>query len=83
MIDPVDPISRYVQIADAIAARIDSGELRPNRAIPSEKELVAEFGVARNTVRHAVAVLRDRGLVFTVAHRGTFVTDRPASPPAP
>ena len=31
----------------------------------------------RDTVRHAVAVLRDEGLVFTVAHRGTFVGPRP------
>jgi GntR family transcriptional regulator len=75
MIDLRGPIPRYVQIADAIAARIESGELRPHRPIPSEKQLVDESGCARNTVRHAVAVLRDRRLVYTVPHRGTFVAD--------
>jgi DNA-binding GntR family transcriptional regulator len=79
MIDLHGPIPRYRQIAEVIAARIERGELRPNRPIPSEKQLVGEFGVTRNTVRHAVAVLRERGLVFTVPQRGTFVAERPAA----
>jgi DNA-binding GntR family transcriptional regulator len=35
------------------------------------------YNVGRDTVRAAIAVLRDDGLVFTVAHRGTYVGPRP------
>jgi DNA-binding GntR family transcriptional regulator len=77
MIDLHGPIPRYLQIADEIAGRIERGELRPNKPIPSEKQLVGEHGVTRNTVRHAVDVLRQRGLVYTVPHRGTYVCPRP------
>jgi DNA-binding GntR family transcriptional regulator len=47
--------------------------LQPGEAIDSEKELMDAFGVARTTVRRAVAYLRDTGAVSTVAGRGTFV----------
>lgn len=80
MIDPTGPVPVYMQIADILAARIESGELQPNKPIPSETSLVQEYGVARNTVRRAVEELRDRGLVFTVPQRGTYVSpkDKPA-----
>lgn len=72
----------YRQIADWLARRIELGELQPRRPIPSEKTLGQEFpGVARTTIRRAIAHLRDKGLVYTVPQRGTYVTpaeDRPA-----
>jgi len=46
-------------------------------ALPSESQLAQEFEVGRDTVRRAVAELRDAGLVFTIAHRGSFVGPRP------
>jgi DNA-binding GntR family transcriptional regulator len=73
MVDPLDPTPLYVQVADAVAARIKAGELKPGQPIPSEKTLQQDYGVARGTVRQAVAVLRDRGLVITVPQRGTYV----------
>lgn len=73
MIDPEGPIPVYLQLADILAGRIERGELLPNRPLPSEATLMQEYGVARGTVRHAIAVLRDRGLVFTVPQRGTYV----------
>ncbi|MFB7291111.1 GntR family transcriptional regulator [Actinacidiphila glaucinigra] len=42
--------------------------------MPSEQRLVQEYGLARSTVRRAIAVLAADGLVFTVPQRGTFVT---------
>ncbi|WP_432871123.1 GntR family transcriptional regulator [Microbispora rosea] len=60
-------------IAQEIAERIHRGELKPNRPIPSEKSLVQQYGVAKMTVRQAVGLLRDRGYVFTVPHRGSYV----------
>lgn len=76
MIDPLGPVPVYRQIAEIIAGRIERGELLPNRPLPSEAQLRQEFGVARDTVRNAVAYLRAQGLVFTVPHRGTYVAER-------
>jgi DNA-binding GntR family transcriptional regulator len=67
-------------IANEIVERIKAGELRPDLPIPSETTLMQKYGVAKNTVRLAVALLRDQGWVFTVPMRGTYVKqpeDRP------
>jgi GntR family transcriptional regulator len=65
------------QIAAWLRSRIEAGEFRPGEdPLPSEKDLVQLFGVARDTARRAVQVLRDEGLVITVPHRGTYVTER-------
>lgn len=44
--------------------------------------MMQELGVARQTVRKAVEVLRGRGLVVTVRGKGTYVTSPPARPVA-
>lgn len=72
-VDHESPIPVYVQIGRMIAARIEAVELQPDRPIPSEQSMIQEFGVARDTVRRAVAWLRDQGLVYTVPQRGSFV----------
>jgi DNA-binding GntR family transcriptional regulator len=76
MIDPDGPVPIYMQLANILADRIESGEFQPNRPLPSEKYLVEQYGVARGTARRSVQVLRERGLVFTVPQRGTYVKDR-------
>lgn len=73
MIDFEGPVPLYVQVAEAIRARIESGELVVDRPIPSENQLVQEYGVARGTARKAIELLREQGLVITVTGRGTFV----------
>ena len=72
----------YRQIAAIIAARIESGELEPRRRIPSETDIVQEYGVARETARRAVAYLRTQGLIYTVPQRGSFVSPPDSEPPA-
>jgi regulatory GntR family protein len=72
----VNPRSRkppFEQVADILAAKIQSGELPKDERIPSEAELMAEFEIGRTTARKAVAVLRQRGLVETQRGRGTYV----------
>lgn len=66
---------RYVweQVADAIAAEIESGRLPSGARLPSEADLGAQYGVAPGTARRAVRELRDRGLVVTLPNKGTFV----------
>jgi GntR family transcriptional regulator len=70
-----DPL--YVQLARMLRDRITSGQLAHLDPLPSEDRLKDEYGISRDTVRRAVQVLRDEGLVFTVPHRGTFVGPRP------
>jgi DNA-binding GntR family transcriptional regulator len=62
-----------MQVANILRARIESGELLPDRPVPSESQLQQEFGVARGTARKAIGVLREEGLVVTVMGRGSYV----------
>ncbi|WP_372411070.1 GntR family transcriptional regulator [Streptomyces luteireticuli] len=77
-IDHRAPKPPYQQIAADLKKRISKGELEPGKPVPSEKELVELYGVARNTVRSALTLLRADGLVYTVPGRGTYVADRSA-----
>jgi GntR family transcriptional regulator len=63
----------YTQLANILREMIKSGELQPRAPLPSESYLQQEQGVSRGTVRMAVAILRDEGLVVTIGGRGTFV----------
>jgi DNA-binding GntR family transcriptional regulator len=74
-IDHEAPLTPYKQLAEILKARIRRGDFRPGRAIPSENQLVQEYGLARSTVRRAVAVMVEDGWVFTVPARGSFVSD--------
>lgn len=67
----------YEQIADIIEAAIESGELQPHDRIPTEKDLMDQAGVSRWAARHAVGLLRDKGLVFTRHALGSFVAPPP------
>jgi DNA-binding GntR family transcriptional regulator len=68
-----------VQVAKDIEADIDAGKLAPDTRLPSEAELSQQYGVARVTVRRAIAQLRQRGKVVTVHGRGTYVAQNPGS----
>ena len=72
-VDPDNATPVYVQVANILRARIESGELLPDRPVPSESQLQQEFGVARGTARKAIGVLREEGLVVTVMGRGSYV----------
>lgn len=80
-IDTSGPELVYVQVANALAARITSGELAPGSRLPAERDIAADYGVAYDTVRRATALLRERGLIVTVHGRGTFVTGSPPAHP--
>lgn len=67
---------KYMQIADSIAARIESGEYSPGARLPSQRDLAVEYGVAPMTIRRAADVLIDRKLVVVVIGRGTVVANR-------
>jgi GntR family transcriptional regulator len=69
---------RYLQIAEELGRRIDAGTLSVGVPLPSDAELQAEFGVARNTVRQAMDALRTQGRIHTIKGRGSFI--RPQVP---
>ena len=63
-----------VQLAADIERNIDRGWLAPGTRLPTEAQLAAHYGVARTTVRHAIAALREHAKVVTVRGRGTYVS---------
>ena len=59
----VRPVRLYQRIVEQIEEAIAKGELRPGSRLPSERELVVQFGTSRPTVREALRVLESNGLV--------------------
>jgi GntR family transcriptional regulator len=76
-IDHYSEVPLYRQLAAIIRARIESGELARLDPLPSESTLEQEFGLGRDSVRKALAVLREEGLIFTIQARGSFVGPPP------
>jgi GntR family transcriptional regulator len=68
----------YEQVADYVAAQIESGELPPGQKFPDMRDLADDWGVAYQTVRRAMRELQERGLVTSRVGKGTFVwTSKP------
>ena len=73
----------YTRVANDIAGRIASGELAAGARLRAERDLAEYYEVSYGTVRHAMRLLRERGLIETIHGRGTFVTGQKDAPPAP
>ena len=70
-LDPNKPI--YQQVAQQILQDIKEGKLRPGDRLPTERELAAQLGVARGTVKKAYRELADNNLVEVIQGSGTYV----------
>jgi GntR family transcriptional regulator len=68
---------RYQEIADALRDRVRSGAYAAGRLLPSESELSAEFEASRVTIRRALEVLRDEGMLAARQGFGWFVASKP------
>lgn len=75
-VDHMSPEPLYKQLATVLREAIAAGELAPGQLVPSESSVIGDQGVSRGTVRRALELLRDEGLVITLAGRGTYVTKR-------
>jgi GntR family transcriptional regulator len=75
-IDHEGDVPVYIQLADILRARIESGELAPRRPVPSKRTLMQDYSVAGGTIDKAIGILRGEGLVRTVTGRGIYVTER-------
>lgn len=70
---------RYRQLADSLIADIRAGKLKVGSTMPGELDLVSQFGVSRHTVREALRVLDDLGLIDRHQGVGTVVRARKSS----
>jgi GntR family transcriptional regulator len=71
-----DPRPRYHQLADILRRMIRIGELPPGSQLPTETDLAATYRASRGTVRLALGVLRNEGLIESEQGRGSFVRDK-------
>ena len=65
----------YIQITEALRQDIIKENLPPHSRLPSEIELMKKFGVARATIRRALARLQDEGLTYSRRAVGSFVAE--------
>lgn len=72
-LDPDDPRQASQQIANKLRAAILTHKLNPGDKLPSQPELVARYGVARETVKRALELLRAERLIVTRQGSGAFV----------
>jgi len=65
---------KYLRIHNNLRERIASGQWTPGSPLPSQRELAVEFGVSIMTLRQALQLLTDEGLIETRHGSGTFAT---------
>ncbi len=68
-------LPRYIQITESIRQEITSGALPPHSKLSSEFELMKKYGVARATIRRALARLQEEGLTYSRRAVGSFVAE--------
>lgn len=75
----IEPRKLYLRVADQIMDRVRDGRLPPGSKLPSEREIAAQMGVSRPSVREALIALELLGVVKIRIGQGTFVVGSPAS----
>ncbi len=68
-------IPLYVRIESLIRNRILNGQLEPGEKLPTEDELIKQFGVSQITIRNSLAGLEREGLIVRNRAKGTFVAE--------
>jgi GntR family transcriptional regulator len=81
IVQPEPGQSRYGALAAALRERIVAGEWPPGTALPAETTLATEHGVALGTLRRALELLAEQGLIERHHGKGTFVRGSLAGAP--
>lgn len=68
-------VPKYIELADWLRDRIHAGVYGAGEKLESENQLIAQFGYSRQTVRHAIDMLCEEGLIHSVRGSGSFVND--------
>ncbi|HEX8753297.1 MAG TPA: GntR family transcriptional regulator [Solirubrobacterales bacterium] len=76
LVQPIKIARAYEQLAGLLRERITSGDLREGDRLPSETALAKQAGVSRSTVREALRILEQGGLVERASPRIMVVADR-------
>lgn len=71
----VDNKALYVRIYDQLYKKIKRGAYQMGEKMPSEVELSKEYEVGRSTIREALLLLRENGLIFNVQGAGNYVAE--------
>lgn len=69
-------IPKYYRIFEELYRRIEDGDFKEGDRFPSDTELVKKYNVSRGTIREALKLLFQRGLLVRQQGKGTFVTHR-------
>lgn len=72
---PVEKDSLYLKISDSIYSFIKMNDLQPGDKLPSERDMAATLQTSRNSVREALRILEDRGLIYVKTGSGVFVSN--------
>jgi len=65
--------TKHARLREYLLAEIREGRLKPGELLPSEQTLAESLGVARNTVRQAIASLKQDGFIVGIRRKGAFV----------
>lgn len=68
-------LPRYLQLAERLKQYIESDALPPGQQLPSQRDLAERFDTTLMTIRKALSVLEEEGLIRTEHGVGTFVVD--------
>jgi GntR family transcriptional regulator len=72
----------YVNVYDELLLQITRGEYPVDSRLPSEPDLAMKLGVSRSTLRQALALLQDDGLIRNIKGKGSFVLESSSKPQA-
>jgi GntR family transcriptional regulator len=81
MINKNSPIPLYYQLEEHIIQLIEKGDLRPDDALPPEREYAEKFQISRMTVRQAYTELVNKGYLYRLQGKGTYVAERKIEQP--
>lgn len=70
----------YLEVIDLIMERITQGKYPPGLKLPSEEQLAREFGVSRVSLREALRVLAEDGVIIRRHGNGTFIRNQKTMP---
>lgn len=75
---PIEPVERnplYKQVLDRIRALVDAGSITPGDRLPPERDLAAQLGISRTSLRQALSALEALGVLEIRHGAGVYVRD--------
>lgn len=70
--------NRSAEVVSQIKRRLLDGTLKPGDKLPTESELVDQFGISRTPVREAIKILESIGVIEIKRGKGMYITNKPS-----